>query len=191
MHPGYQHLLGDLLTRHQNAETGVMHLFTESNQYGRMALLIGELTHLSLHTRRGAEVAELLRQSAIRSHRFEADALLPPMEELPPTPVLLAALGAAPPAANPSTTAPAAHASAPASSAAAAGPLIDPEALSLIEAELAREVGPMATSLIAENLRGCSDAMSLVHKLTEMLLPQEGEKFQLRVRELLRAQQAL
>ncbi len=189
MNPGYKNLLTQLVTLHRRAETGVLHLYTEKNEYGRLALDKGLIQHVSLHTQRGTAAVPLLLQSSIRSQRFEAGATLPATAGLPDTPTLLETLGAdvsmlAGAAPEPQ---PAPSASPVAAPTKAAGAAIAPAALALIETELARELGSMAGSLVKECAPKAADALALTRLLAEQLMPNEGELFFVRTSNLLRA----
>lgn len=182
MNPGYKSLLMQLMTQHQSAATGVVHFFTDKNEYGRIALVAGEIKHLSVHTQRGMTALPLLRQSTIRSQRFEAGTALPPTEGLPATLTLLAALGvddsllAAGPTAAAAVTVAATK---------PAEPGVSPDALATIQTELEQELGPMAASLVKQYAPKASDALSLAQLLAEQLTPDEGALFFARVRNLL------
>lgn len=196
MTPGTRLLLIELRNLHQRAATGVVHLYTEKNEYGRLALVAGEFSHVSLHTQRGPAALAVLATAAIRSHRFEPEAQLPTTPGLPSSRALLSALGvdALPTPAPPSALAPAARAAtapalAPASPATPPPPVSD-AAAALIELELARELGPMAASLVRESRPKASSALQLAELLAEQLMPREGELFRARVSELLRTLRA-
>ena len=93
MNPGYKLFLETLNQRCQHAQSGVLHLYTAENHYGRMALAAGEIKHIALHTARGMTALPALLNAAIRSHRFEPAATLPPMDDLLDTEDILAMLG--------------------------------------------------------------------------------------------------
>ena len=192
MTPGTRSLLTELRSLHHGAATGVVHLYTEKNEYGRLCLVAGEFTHVSLHTQRGASALALLAMAAIRSHRFEHSAQLPATEGLPPGRALLSALGAD---ALPAPAAPAAGTTQAAAAAAAAASSAPPSAVSdaaaaLIEMELSQELGPMAASLVKECRPKASSALQLAEHLAEQLMPREGEQFLTRISELLRSLKA-
>jgi len=191
MTPGTRSLLTELRRLHHGAATGVVHLYTEKNEYGRLSLKAGEFTHVSLHTQRGPSALALLAMAAIRSHRFESSAQLPPTEGLPPGRALLSALGAdalpAPAAPAPGSAQAAAVATAASSAPASA---VSDAAAALIEMELSQELGPMAASLVKECRPKASSALHLAEQLAEQLMPREGEQFLARISELLRSLKA-
>lgn len=190
MTPGTRSLLTELRSLHHGAATGVVHLYTEKNEYGRLSLQGGEFTHVSLHTQRGPAALALLAMAVIRSHRFENAAQLPPTEGLPASRALLSALGtdALPPAAAPAPDSSQA-ATALAASAAPVSAVSD-AAAALIEMELSQELGPMAASLVKECRPKASNALHLCEQLAEQLMPREGEQFLARITELLRSLKA-
>ena len=179
MNPGYKSLLIQLVTQHQGAETGVVHFFTDKNEYGRIALTAGQIKHLSLHTQRGMAALPLLLKSTIRSQRFEVGTALPPTEGLPNTQTLLTALGVDEPllAATPSTAATVAVAATK-----PADCRVSPDALFAIQAELEHDLGAMAASLVKQYSVKASDALSLAQLLAEQLTPDEGARFFERIR---------
>lgn len=190
MTPGTRSLLMELRSLHQRTATGVVHLYTERNEYGRLGLLAGEFLHVSLHTQRGPAALALLAIANIRSHRFEPQAQLPLTEGLPSAPALLSTLGAD--ALPPLAAAPGATPLADAAPERPAAPVsaVSDAAAALIEMELSRELGPMAASLVKECRPKARNAQHLCEQLAEQLMPREGELFLARISELLRSLKA-
>ncbi|MES2685089.1 MAG: hypothetical protein V4650_16335 [Pseudomonadota bacterium] len=191
MNTGYRKLLETLNAQCQQAASGVLHLYTVQNHYGRIGLVCGEINHVSLHTARSMTALPLLLNAAISSHRFEAGAGLPPMNDLLDTPDILAMLGCK--ELQPQTPPPAVAAvpewqpPAPALAAAPQRQSVSAIELGIIEAELYRELGPMASSLVQECLPHADSALTLATALADQLMPSSGESYLARVTTLLRA----
>ncbi len=195
MNPGYKQFLLNLVQRCEQRETGVVHLYTASNQYGRLAVAAGTVIHVSLHTTRGMAAVPALAAAVISSHRFEPAVALPAHADLLDTPEVLRQLGAAslgtsakpalPPAATAEPAAAASSLTKPETTAAAPARIGAAE-IQLITMELQQEVGPMADSLVREELRRTHTAPQLAAALAEQLMPAEGQRFLQRVSDLLR-----
>ena len=193
MNTGYRKLLETLNAQCQQARSGVLHLYTTQNHYGRIGLVAGEITHVSLHTTRSMTALPVLLNADISSHRFEAGAVLPLMDDLLDTPDILAMLGCSELLVRPLAQAPTPPMS-PVQSAAAIPPLPAPPRqvisaveLGIIEAELYRELGPMASSLVQECLPHADSALTLTAALADQLMPSSSEQYLVRVTTLLRA----
>lgn len=196
MNPGYQNFLETLSQHCHDLASGVLHLYTTENHYGRIGIVGGEITHLSLHSARGITALPMLLLASISSHRFEVGAKLPAMEDLLDTPDILAMLGAGEletlAAAQLLTADPQRVLAIPVVAAEQAAPEtavrgISANALRIIEQALHRELGPMAGSLVQEGLPHANTAYQLAEYLADQLMPTEGEKFLHQVTALLRA----
>ena len=191
MNSGYRKLLETLNAQCQQAQSGVLHFYTVQNHYGRIGLVAGEVSHVSLHTSRSMTALPVLLNAAISSHRFEPGAVLPPMHDLLDTPDILAMLGCS----ELHTLAPSAAAAVaqteplppPAAAPAPSQQAISAVELGIIEAELYRELGPMASSLVQECLPHADSALTLTSALADQLMPSSGETYLARVTTLLRA----
>ena len=185
MNSGYRKLLETLNAQCQQAQSGVLHFYTVQNHYGRIGLVAGEVSHVSLHTSRSMTALPVLLNAAISSHRFEPGAVLPPMHDLLDTPDILAMLGCS--ELHTAAVAQTEPLPPPAAAPAPSQQAISAVELGIIEAELYRELGPMASSLVQECLPHADSALTLTSALADQLMPSSGETYLARVTTLLRA----